>query len=358
MAERRMFAKSIIDSDAFLEMSASAQSLYFHLAMRADDEGFVNNPKRIQRMVGSADDDLKILIAKRYVLVFESGIIVIKHWKIHNYIQNDRFKPTMYQEERAMLTVKASGAYTDCAKSDIPALPDASPHKPKLALNGARQKRYIAKLDSELPYSFEYKIRAAFVGKTCPICGCTMNYENNLVSPTIQHNKPISLGGKHEIENISVICRGCNSSIQNRTETPPYNTDEVIAVWECIGNVSGMDTQVRLGKDSQDKSSRSNGGFLSDSEADDLLQDAQQLNAVFDAAERAGFPHSTATMDALNQIVSDYGSEAVIRAIGGCVENSVIKLNYLRGILKSDPTGGAKPKEEAYTPKPHWEDEG
>jgi len=99
------------------------------------------------------------------------------------------------------------------------------------------------------------------------------------------------------------------------------------------------------------------GGFLSDSEADDLLQNAQQLNAVFDAAERAGFPHSTATMDALNQIVSDYGSEAVIRAIGGCVENSVIKLNYLRGILKSDPTGGAKPKEEAYTPKPHWEDE-
>ena len=94
-----------------------------------------------------------------------------------------------------------------------------------------------------------------------------------------------------------------------------------------------------------------NQGFLSYDEADQLLQNAQQLNAVFDAAERAGFPHSTATMDALNLIVSDYGSEAVIRAIGGCVENSVIKLNYLRGILKSDPTGGAKPKEEAYTPK-------
>lgn len=114
MAERRMFAKSIIDSDAFLEMSASAQSLYFHLAMRADDEGFVNNPKRIQRMVGSADDDLKILIAKRYVLVFESGVLVIKHWMIHNYIQNDRFKPTMYQEERAMLVVKPNKSYTEC----------------------------------------------------------------------------------------------------------------------------------------------------------------------------------------------------------------------------------------------------
>jgi len=118
MAERRMFAKSIIDSDAFLEMSASAQSLYFHLAMRADDEGFVNNPKRIQRMVGSADDDLKILIAKRYVLVFASGIIVIKHWKIHNYIQNDRFKPTMYQEERAMLAVKPNKAYTEATDTE------------------------------------------------------------------------------------------------------------------------------------------------------------------------------------------------------------------------------------------------
>jgi hypothetical protein len=81
--------------------------------MRADDEGFVNNPKKIQRMVGAADDDMKILIAKRYVLVFESGVLVIKHWKIHNYIQNDRFKPTLYKEERALIEVKENNSYTE-----------------------------------------------------------------------------------------------------------------------------------------------------------------------------------------------------------------------------------------------------
>lgn len=113
MAERRMFSKAIIDSDAFLDMSTSAQSLYFHLSMRADDEGFVNNPKKIQRMVGSADDDIKILIAKRFVLVFESGVIVIKHWKIHNYIQKDRFKPTLYQKEKSLLSVKPNSSYTE-----------------------------------------------------------------------------------------------------------------------------------------------------------------------------------------------------------------------------------------------------
>jgi hypothetical protein len=113
MAERRMFAKTIIDSDAFLDMSMSAQALYFHLAMRADDDGFVNNPKKIQRMVGAPDDDLKILRAKRFIIAFESGVIVIKHWKIHNYIQGDRYKPTVYQSEKAMLAVKDNRSYTE-----------------------------------------------------------------------------------------------------------------------------------------------------------------------------------------------------------------------------------------------------
>lgn len=112
MADRRMFAKTIIDSDAFLDMPLSTQALYFHLSMRADDEGFVNNPKKIQRMVCASDDDLKVLIAKNFIIPFESGIVVIKHWRIHNYIQNDRFKPTVYADERAMLEVKDNKAYT------------------------------------------------------------------------------------------------------------------------------------------------------------------------------------------------------------------------------------------------------
>ena len=112
MAERRMFAKTIVDSDAFLDMPLSAQALYFHLSMRADDDGFINNPKKIQRMIGGSDDDLKLLIAKRFIIPFESGIVVIKHWKIHNYIQSDRYKPTVYQEEKALITTKDNKAYT------------------------------------------------------------------------------------------------------------------------------------------------------------------------------------------------------------------------------------------------------
>ena len=112
MAERRMFAKTIIDSDAFLDMPMSTQSLYFHLSMRADDDGFINNPKRIQRMIGASEDDLKLLIAKAFIITFDSGVVVIKHWKIHNYIQNDRYKPTVYAEEKALLDVKKNKSYT------------------------------------------------------------------------------------------------------------------------------------------------------------------------------------------------------------------------------------------------------
>lgn len=112
MAERRMFAKTIIDSDAFLEMPLSTQSLYFHLSMRADDDGFINNPKKIQRMIGASEDDLKLLVAKKFLIPFESGIVVIKHWRIHNYIQSDRYKETVYLEEKEMLRIKENKAYS------------------------------------------------------------------------------------------------------------------------------------------------------------------------------------------------------------------------------------------------------
>ena len=123
MAERRMFAKQIIDSDAFLDMPLSTQCLYFHLSMRADDEGFINNPKKIQRTIGASDDDLKLLIAKSFIIPFESGIVVIKHWKIHNYIRGDRLHQTKYTEEKALLSVKENGSYTVC-QSNVSQLVD------------------------------------------------------------------------------------------------------------------------------------------------------------------------------------------------------------------------------------------
>ena len=111
MAERRMFAKTIIDSDAFTEMPTSARLLYYDLSMRADDDGFVNAPRKIMKITGASDDDLKILLAKKFIIGFENGIVVIKHWKIHNYIQNDRYKPTTYKEEKSMLMLDENKAY-------------------------------------------------------------------------------------------------------------------------------------------------------------------------------------------------------------------------------------------------------
>jgi hypothetical protein len=109
-----MFTQKIIDSDAFLDMPLSTQALYFHLNMRADDDGFINNPKKIVRMIGASEDDFKVLIAKNFVMQFDSGIIVVKHWKMYNYIQKDRYKPTVYEDEKAQLSVKENGAYTLC----------------------------------------------------------------------------------------------------------------------------------------------------------------------------------------------------------------------------------------------------
>ena len=118
MAERRMFSKKIVYSDAFLDMPQSSQNLYFHLSMRADDDGFINNPKKIMRMTGASEDDMRILIGKRFLIGFESGVVVIKHWHIHNYIQKDRKKPTLYIDEMAQLAVNDNGSYTEC-KSNV-----------------------------------------------------------------------------------------------------------------------------------------------------------------------------------------------------------------------------------------------
>ena len=124
MAERRMFAKTIIDSDAFLDMPLGARCLYMTMGMLADDDGFVNSPKAIMRQCGCSEDDLKTLIVKKFVIPFDSGIIVIKHWRINNYLQRDRLTPTKYQEELSTLTVEENGSYTESCihDGDVPCI--------------------------------------------------------------------------------------------------------------------------------------------------------------------------------------------------------------------------------------------
>lgn len=114
MAQRRMFSKKIVETDFFMEMSPTAKLLYFYLNMSADDDGFVGNPKTIKLISGATDDDLKILIAKQFIIPFESGVVVIKDWKIHNYIQKDRYNQTQYIDEKKQLLVEENGTYTKC----------------------------------------------------------------------------------------------------------------------------------------------------------------------------------------------------------------------------------------------------
>lgn len=134
MAERRMMSKSIIKSDTFLDMPATTQNLYFHMLLDADDDGFINAPKSIMRMIGAKDDDMKVLAAKQFVIPFESGVVVIKDWKIHNYIQNDRYKPSTLPE-RDLLNIQKDKTYTlknDVSRMDTECIQNVSIGKDRL----------------------------------------------------------------------------------------------------------------------------------------------------------------------------------------------------------------------------------
>ncbi|MBQ4058768.1 MAG: replisome organizer [Lachnospiraceae bacterium] len=111
MAERRMFAKTIIDSDTFLDMLKTAQLLYFHLALNADDDGFINKPRAIMRTCACNEEDMNVLIENEFIYSFESGIVVIKHWNIHNTIQKDRYHETNCKTEKSMLSQDKNKAY-------------------------------------------------------------------------------------------------------------------------------------------------------------------------------------------------------------------------------------------------------
>lgn len=120
MADRRMFSKAITDSETFLNLQPKTQMLYFHLAMHADDDGFVSSPKRIQKMVGASDKDLDALLTEQFVIPFESGVCVIRHWRIHNYIRSDRYKETVYKSEKRTLSTDENNAYILGENSGIP----------------------------------------------------------------------------------------------------------------------------------------------------------------------------------------------------------------------------------------------
>ncbi|KYC52640.1 MAG: hypothetical protein AMQ22_00690 [Candidatus Methanofastidiosum methylothiophilum] len=114
MAQRRMFSLKIVDTDDFLNMPSTTRLLYYDLAMRADDDGFVSSPQKIAKITGATSDDFKLLCSKNYLIPFQSGVCVIKDWRVHNYIQSDRYQKTMYSEEKKQLVLQENGMYTKC----------------------------------------------------------------------------------------------------------------------------------------------------------------------------------------------------------------------------------------------------
>jgi hypothetical protein len=135
MAQRRMFSLKVIDTDLFLDMPITARLLYYDLSMRADDDGFVASPKKIQKMIGCSDDDLKILFAKQFAIPFESGVCVIKHWKIHNIIRSDRYTETEYKLEKSMLT-EVDNKYERNGMQNV--IPNGNQMEPQVRLGKVR----------------------------------------------------------------------------------------------------------------------------------------------------------------------------------------------------------------------------
>lgn len=177
MAERRMFSRSVIGSDLFLDLPLSAQALYFHLGMEADDDGFVGSPKRIQRSIRASDDDLKLLLAKRFILAFDSGVIVIRHWKLSNYLQKDRYRETIYRSEKKTLFLISDKTYSDVCE------PSAKP---------------------------------------CIQNGCKLDTQVRLVENRIVQNPPISPQGDQTESKVDKPCLGTGAPVNPSTTSEPF----------------------------------------------------------------------------------------------------------------------------------------
>lgn len=145
MAQRRMFSLKIVDTDDFLDMPTSSRLLYYDLAMRADDDGFINSPKKIVKMTGGSDDDLRVLESKQFIIPFESGICVIKDWRIHNYIQKDRYQDTIYKKERSQLTIDENQSYV-CTQN-------VSKMESQVRLESEKELEVESEIDKPLPVS-------------------------------------------------------------------------------------------------------------------------------------------------------------------------------------------------------------
>lgn len=213
MAQKRMFSNSVIGSDDFLEMPDSSQNLYFHLSMQADDDGFVDNWKSIMRMTGKKEDDMKILIAKSFVIPFKTGILVIRHWKINNYIQKDRYKETIHKDEKALLTTDENNVYnlyTDC----IPSIDKDSIDKININIYGQEQVKIEPPPSNDEPPEWEKQF-SEFYAKY------PKKVKKQEVKKWFKKNKPSSELFSSMMNSLEQF-RGCQDWLKDNGQYIPY----------------------------------------------------------------------------------------------------------------------------------------
>ena len=294
IAERRMFSKRIINSARFLKMPVSTQCLYFHLGLHADDDGVVE-AYTVLSSVGATEDDLKILVAKGFLTVLNEDLVsYINDWRENNKIRSDRKIDSIYKDLLVQM------------------LPEVELLEARNRTdNENRSKMYK---ESELPNKFLGVMRGLFYGERCPICGCKM--EDGNTKPSIQHNLPISKGGKHEIDNISVICLSCNMSLKDK-ETGELNNALVKEKWEhylaatcedSVRTTKGL-TEDGIGKDRIGKDSIVKDRIKKSAEAlFDEIEDEELKSLYIDFYEMRKKMKAPMTEKAVKLLINKVGS--------------------------------------------------
>ena len=216
MANRRMFALSVTDSDEFQSMPLSTQAIYFHLAMHADDDGFVGSPKRILKGLGGGDDELRLLVAKGYIIPFNTGLCVIKHWKIHNLIKNDRYHKTIYADEKKTLALDDANRYVEVGTKSEPSCNQVgSQVEPQARLGKDSQGKYSQEPDEDEQAS------------------CIRYYQDNGITLSFRHYDEI---GDFLIDGVSgeLVRYAADVSIENAAKSWKY-AKTIITKWRDNG---------------------------------------------------------------------------------------------------------------------------
>ena len=226
MAERRMFTKKVTDSDTFIEMSSAAQALYFHLNQGADDDGFNNQIQIAMLKAHASTDDLKILMAKNFVIRFESGVIVIKHWRMHNTLRKDRYTPTNFQEELAQLGIKDNGAYTLGCQTVAKRLPQVSIDKESIDKESIVEENISPPATPPKPTRHKYGMYKNVLLSDEDMDKLQTEFPHDYSDRIERLSEYIASTGKSYKSHLATIRSWARKETQKPTENSSFDTDE------------------------------------------------------------------------------------------------------------------------------------